>query len=662
MKPKKYHFSGWATRNDIECADGRTIRRNAFAEDDGVTVPLVYQHDHKDIDNVLGHALLENRPEGVYTYGTFNNSPMGKKARALVANGDLQYLSIYANKLRQKGGDVIHGKIREVSLVLAGANPGAFIDSPVVHGEEMDSDEATIYSGVKFDVEDNLNEDIDHSDDDIEEDLKEEETVEEEEQEESIEHSDTGEGTKEEKSMPNDTKTEAKTESKAEDKKEKTVQDVFDEFTDEQKNVVYYMIGAALEEAGVDLDDKKESKKGDEEDVAKHNVFENEELTTGAAISHSAISDTIKTARKKGYGSLKEAFDDLAVENGFDDFADAMAHDGIEGLDTDLPAYGIGNIDFLFPEAKSLNTPPEFIKRPTEWVSKVMSKTKHTPFARIKSMFADITRDEARAKGYTKGKKKMEEVFTLLKRKTEPTTIYKKQKLDRDDIIDITDFDVVAWLKVEMRGMLDEEIARAILIGDGRSSASDDKISEEHIRPVWTDDDLFVIQATFGVSAQDTPDDKAKAFIRTIIKKRKDYRGTGNPDLYIDEDILTDILLLEDLNGRTIYDDVNKLATKLRVNEIIPVPVMENKTRVVDGTTRTLHAILVNLTDYNVGADKGGAVSMFDDFDIDYNQQKYLIETRCSGALTVPFSAMVVESYQTSSAQSSNNDDTQGEG
>ena len=661
MKPKKYHFSGWATRNDIECADGRTIRKNAFADQDGTTVPLVYQHDHKDMDNVLGHAILENRSEGVYTYGVFNDTPAGKTAKSLVANGDLRYLSIYANKLRQEGGDVIHGKIREVSLVLAGANPGAFIDSPVVHGEELDT-EATIYSGIKFDPnQSEFDEDISHSDDDDEvEDEKEEKTEEpseefEDTKEETIEHSDDKTDTKEEKSMP-DTKTETKTEGK-----EKTVQDVFNSFTDEQKNVVYYMIGAALEEAGVSPDDKN-TNKGDEEDVAKHNVFENEEHVTGAVISHSDISEVIQTARKKGYGSLKDALNDLAVDNGFDNFTDAMMHDGIEGLDNveytsdTYGNYGIGNIGYLFPEAKSLNTPPEFIKRPTEWVAKVMGKTKHTPFSRVKSMFADITADEARAKGYTKGKRKLEEVFTLLKRKTEPTTIYKKQKLDRDDIIDITDFDVIAWLKVEMRGMLDEEIARAILIGDGRSNASDDKISEDHIRPVWTDEDLFVIQATFPVAASDTADDRAKAFIRTIIKQRKNYRGTGNPDLYVDEDILTDILLLEDLNGRTIYDDVNKLATKLRVNEIIPVPVLENKTRVVSGVTRTLHGILVNLTDYNIGADKGGAVSMFEDFDIDYNQQKYLIETRCSGALIKPYSAMVVESYQTSS----NSNDSEG--
>lgn len=655
MKPKKYDFSGWATRNDIKCADGRTIRRNAFADDNGKIVPLVYQHDHKDIDNVIGHAYLENRDEGVYTYGVFNDSPSGKTAKALVENGDLRYLSIYANKLRQEGGNVIHGKIREVSLVLAGANPGAFIDSPVVHGEEVET-EATIYSGEDLEIFDETVEHSDVEDEDFEEESSESENEEEiSEKEETIEHSDTA---KEESKMPTDTKAktdsetkeETKTETKTENKDEKTVKDVFDEMTDEQKNVVYYMIGAALEEAGVNPDDNKNNKKGDEEDVAKHNVFENDEQRTGNAIAHSAISETIKTARKKGYGSLKEAFDDLAIDNGYENFADAMAHDGIEGADTELPSYGIGNIDYLFPDAKSLNTPPEFIKRPDEWVSKVMSKTKHTPFSRVKSTFADITKDEARAKGYTKGNRKIEEVFTLLKRKTEPTTIYKKQKLDRDDIIDITDFDVIAWLKVEMRAMLDEEIARAILISDGRSSASDDKISEDHIRPIWTDEDLFVIQATFGLTSSDTADDRAKAFIRTIIKKRKDYRGTGNPDLYVDEDILTDILLLEDLNGRTIYDDVNKLATKLRVNEIIPVPVMEGKTRVVDGVTRTLHGILVNLADYNIGADKGGAVSMFDDFDIDLNQQKYLIETRCSGALVKPFSAIVVESYTAANA------------
>lgn len=628
MKPKHYDFSGWATRNDIECADGRIIRQNAFIEQDGDTVPIVYQHNHGDIENVLGHAVLENRPEGVYTYGVFNKTPNGQRAKVLVHNGDLRYLSIFANKLVQKGGDVLHGKIRELSLVLAGANPGAFIDSPIAHGEEVET-EATIYSGLSLHLPDS-EEEIEHSDNDDEE------------KEEVIEHSE--DKSKEEKSMASED-TKKTEETKKTEGKEKTVQDVFNELTEEQKNVVIYMISAALEEAGVDTDDKN-TKKGDDEDVAKHNVFDNDDtVMTGAVIMHSDLSETLKTAKRKGYSSLKEACDDLAIENGFENFSDAIEHGAVEGADTPLPDYGIANIDYLFPEAKSLNTPPAFINKPTEWVSKVMSKTKHTPFSRVKSMFADITGDEARAKGYIKGKRKTEEVFTLLKRKTEPTTIYKKQKLDRDDVIDITDFDVVAWLKVEMRGKLDEEIARAILIGDGRSSASDDKISEEHIRPVWTDEDLFTIPARFAVAGTDTPDDRAKNFIRTIIKKRKDYRGTGNPDLYIEEDILTDILLLEDLNGRTIYDDVNKLATKLRVNEIISVPVLENKTRVVDGVTYTLHAIMVNLADYNIGADKGGAVNMFDDFDIDYNQMKYLIETRCSGALVVPFSAIAVESY-----------------
>ena len=555
---EKYDFSGWATRNDIKCSDGRTIRKNAFKDNDGQTVPLVWNHSHNDPANVLGHALLENRDQGVYAYCTFNNSELGQTAKELVEHGDVTSLSIYANKLKQNGGDVIHGAIREVSLVLAGANPGAYIDSVMIHGEESD-EEAVIFTGENISLS--------HAESEAQ-------------PEEKIE---------EEKTMA----------------KEKTVQDVFNELTEEQKQVVYALIGQALEDA------QDEEDEGDYE--MKQNVFDNDEMNSGNVLSHSDMMDIISDAKR--YGSMKDSF---------------LAH---------TQNYGIENVDFLFPDPENVNMPPTFIERDMGWVQKVMGSVHHTPFSRIKSMFADITADEARAKGYIKGNLKKEEVFTLLKRTTTPTTIYKKQKMDRDDVVDITDFDVIAWLKKEMRLMLDEEIARAILVGDGRLSSSDDKINETNVRPILTDEDLYTVKANITVATNATGSEKAKAFIDEVIRSRKEYKGSGNPTLFTTEDMVTECLLLEDSMGHKLYKSEAELATTLRVKEIVTVEVMEG---VKDKNNHDVAGIIVNLADYNVGADKGGAVNMFDDFDIDYNQQKYLIETRCSGALIKPYSAIAL--------------------
>ena len=563
-----FDFCGWATRNDLKCSDGRVIRKDAFKHNDGQKVPLVWNHQHNSQDEVLGHAILENREEGVYAYCSFNDSDSGKTAKILVQHGDIDALSIYANQLQQQGPNVMHGNIREVSLVLAGANPGAFIESVLKHDEESD-EECIIYTGESIDLA--------HA----------------------------------------DKEPEKKEDEKVDNKEDKTIGEVFETLTEEQKTAVYAMLGQALKH-GDEKEDPETNNNDEEDNTMKHNLFDDETKKDENVLSHDAMETII--ADGKRYGSLKESF---------------LAH---------AQEYGIENIDYLFPEAKSLNTPPDFIKREMGWVQKVMSGTHHTPFSRIKSMFADITEDDARAKGYIKGKLKKEEVFSLLKRTTTPTTIYKKQKLDRDDVIDITDFDVVAWLKSEMRMMLDEEIARAILVGDGRLASSDDKINESNIRPIWKDEDLYNIKSTIEVDAAATADQKAKAFIRACIKSRKNYKGSGDPTLYTTEDVVTDCLLLEDMNGRVIYDTMEKLRTALRVKEIVTVPVMEGLTRTNDeGETLNLMGIIVNLTDYNVGADKGGAINMFDDFDIDYNQQKYLIETRCSGALIKPFSAISLE-------------------
>ena len=567
-----YDFGGWATRNDIKCSDGRTIRKNAFIDNDGKTVPLVWNHSHNDPANVLGHALLENRDQGVYAYCKFNNTELAQNAKELVKHGDVTELSIYANQLKQNGGDVLHGAIREVSLVLAGANPGAFIDSIMMHGEESD-EEAIIYTGESI----------------------------------SLSHADTS--TNENKPV----------ESKKEEKggtmnKDKTIKEVLDELTEEQKNVVYALIGQALEDGGVDDEDEEDYEDEDEGDnEMKQNVFDNDEQYSENVLSHSDMMDIISDAKR--YGSMKDSF---------------LAH---------TQTYGIENVDFLFPEPEALSMEPTFVQRDMTWVQKVMAGVHHTPFSRIKSLFADITADEARAKGYIKGKMKKEEVFTLLKRTTTPTTIYKKQKMDRDDVVDITDFDVIAWLKKEMRLLLDEEIARAILIGDGRLSSSDDKINETNIRPILTDEDLYTVKANITVATNATGSEKAKAFIDEVIRSRKEYKGSGNPTLFTTEDMVTECLLLEDSMGHKLYKSEAELATTLRVKEIVTVEVMEG---VQDKNSHDVAGIIVNLADYNVGADKGGAVNMFDDFDIDYNQQKYLIETRCSGALIKPYSAIAL--------------------
>lgn len=609
----KYDFSGWATKNGLKCSDGRTIVKDAFKHNDGQTVPLVWNHQHNDPLNILGHAVLENREAGVYAYCTFNDTQAGKQAKELVEHGDVKALSIYANQLKQdREAHVLHGTIREVSLVLAGANPGAFIESVIKHGEACD-DEGVIYTGEDISLEHacapkKKKKQLEHIED---EDDKDEEMPDPDE-EESTEDGEDGQN-EDDADPKKKKKKEEGDDVKHSDGEGKTVQDVFNTLNEEQKTVVYALIGEALE-------DKKENNNkedGGDSDM-KHNVFDKETTNKDEVLTHAEMEAIIGDAKR--YGSLKES---------------ALQH-------------GIENIEYLFPEAKSLNTPPEFIKRDTGWVSKVMGGVHHTPFSRIKSMFADITEEDARAKGYMKGKLKKDEVFGLLKRTTDPQTVYKKQKLHRDDVIDITDFDVVAWLKGEMRMMLDEEIARAVLVGDGRLAASEDKIAETHIRPIWTDEELYTINVVLNFAKGADADTKAKAFIRGAIKARKNYKGSGEPNLFCSEDILTDCLLLEDLNGRVIYDSVQKLATALRVKEIITVPVMDGLNRTVDGAKRDLMGIIVNLKDYNIGADKGGAVNMFDDFDIDYNAQKYLIETRCSGALIKPFSAMVIEGVEAS--------------
>lgn len=581
----KFDFSGYATKNDLKCADGRTIRRNAFKDCDGITVPLVWQHQHNEPTNVLGHALLENRDDGVYAYGVFNETKAGKTAKELVCHGDIRALSIYANQLIQKGHDVLHGMIREVSLVMAGANPGAMIeDLSFEHFDDEDSEfEAIIKNGNNIDEiahsDDEEPEDVDESDDDeIEEDT-------------DMAHAD-----------------------------DKTIQEIFDGMTDEEKNVVYYLVGKAREEASGDTE---------EEETMAHNVFEQD--TPANTLTHADMETVIRDA--EDFGSLKKSVE-YHQTNGV--LAHAADEYGIENS-TGNQSYFVNDPNFLFPEARSLNTTPEWIKRDMDWVTDVMNNTHHTPFSRIKSVFANITEADARAKGYIKGREKTEEVFTLLKRTTTPQTIYKKQKIDRDDMLDITDFNTVAWIKDEMRMMLNEEIAQAVLIGDGRSINSDDKIQESHVRPIVSDASLFTIQAT--VTAGATEEATAKNMIKAAVRARKDYKGSGNPTLYTTEDALTSMLLIEDGIGHMMYKSEAELATALRVSKIVTVPVMESR-KLANGND--LMGIIVNLKDYNIGADKGGEINMFDDFDIDYNQQKYLIETRISGALIKPYSAIVL--------------------
>ena len=592
-----YDFGGWATKANLLCSDGRVIMPDAFAHNDGQRVPLVWNHQHSDPDHILGYADLENRPEGVYAHCKFNETDTGNVAKQLVQHGDIVSLSIYANGLTEKKSHVTHGNIREVSLVLAGANPGAGIDSVTLsHGEDSD-DEGIVYSDTSLD----LATEVSHSDDTNSE----------------LSHADDN------------------SDKKSEDDEE-TVMDVFNTLNEKQKNAVYAMIGAAYEATPPAKDEENTNEEGDTD--MKHNVFDTDVQKENQVLSHSDITAIISDAKRTG--SLRDA----AIAHNAGEITHAATDD-----DGHQVTYGVANIDYLFPDARNITREPLFIKRDTGWVTVVMNAVKHSPFSRIKSIFADITADDARAKGYLKGKQKVEEVFTLLKRSTTPTTIYKKQKMDRDDVVDITDFDVVSWIKSEMRVMLDEEIARAILVGDGRSTASDDKINESNIRPIWKDDSLYTIKATVQLGASETETTKGKKFIKAVLQARKNYKGSGNPILLTTEDVLTDLLLIEDTNGRNIYESVDKLATALRVSKIVTSPVLENQTRegvnAVDGDTktRTLMGIIVNLADYTVGADKGGAVNLFEDFDIDFNQQKYLIETRCSGALTKPYSAIAVE-------------------
>lgn len=597
---KKYDFSGWATKVDLRCTDGRTIRKGAFKHCDGHRVPLVWQHQHNDPENVLGHADLEYHPEGVRANCLFNDSPKGRHGKLLVEHGDIAALSIYANSLEQRGGDVLHGDIKEVSLVLAGANPGALIDFPVLaHSGEEVEDEAIIYTGLPLtlshaDEDEDEDEDEEEEEEEVEDETKEEDEESEEETDSNeMEHADEG---------------------------SRNASEIFDTLTDEQKDAVFSIIEEIIHEDSIEG-----------EDSMKHNVFDTETKTARPVLSHDDFKRIAADAKR--LGSMKEAvLAHMEDENG------VLAHavGDIADRNGNAVTYGIADIDYLFPEAKSLNNPPDFIQRDMGWVRKVIGGTHHTPFSRVKSMFANITMEEARARGYIKGNLKKEEVFTLLKRSTDPQTVYKKQKMDRDDIIDITDFDVVRWIKGEMRMMLEEELARAFLIGDGRGTAEDDHISHDHIRPIATDADLYTIKKGVTAGADDSA--TAKNFIRTAIKARKDYKGSGNPTLFTTEDMLAEMLLLEDNMAHFLYTSEAQLATTLRVKEIVTVPVLEG----FQIDNKDVLGIIVNLSDYNVGADKGGETATFEDFDIDYNQYKYLIETRCSGALVKPFSAITL--------------------
>lgn len=621
----KYDFCGWATWNDVECADGRIIRRDAFKHNDGMTVPLVWNHDHVDPFRVVGHALLENRDEGVYMYGSFNDTELGRTAKKYVEHGDITSLSIYANQLKQQGPNVMHGNIREVSLVLAGSNPGAYIENVMKHGEEFD-DEARIFTGLKGLELYHAVDGVENAKGDSKMAEETKKTASEEKEETIAEIFDTltekqkkavyvivGQAVEEAKGD-----TSGKEEVKHADSEDgdETIAEVFDTLSDKQKQAVYAIIGTAVEHGDIDEDDEdyeddEESEGGNE--TMKHNAFENDVIEKENVLSHSEMVAIFKDAPR--HGSLKQS----------------------------VLAHGITDIGEMFPDNKAVSNEPDFIKREDTWVNDVLNGVHHTPFARIKSVHADITAEEARAKGYVKGNLKMEEVFKMLKRVTNPTTIYKKQKIDRDDMLDITEFDFVAWLKKEIRILYHEEQARAILVGDGRTALAEDKINEECIRPIWTDDDLYTVKHKISVSSTATAEEKAKAFVRGCVKSRKNYKGSGSPVMFMSEDQLTDCLLIEDTNGRVIYDSVEKLAAALRVRKIVPVPVMDGLTRDVEGTTHTLAGIYVNLNDYNVGTDKGGNLTMFDDFDLDYNKQIYLMEGRCSGALTKPYSAVALE-------------------
>lgn len=584
MEITGYDFCGWASKNDLRCADGRIIRKNAFKVNDGAKVPLVWNHQRSSVGCTLGHSILENRDEGVYAYCFLNNTAAGKDAKEIVKHGDIESLSIYANNLEQLGPEVIHGNIREVSLVLAGANPGAFIESVLAHGEPMEDgdEEGIFYVGSDVEV--------------------------------TLEHAESDEKLEEEK------------ESKK--TKDKTVGEVLNTLDEEQKKAVAIVIGQVLENS------ENEENENEEGEEMKHNLFEGDEQQNQNYISHADVEAILKDAKARG--SLREAIRANIEADGV--LAHALPLDGMTTA-TGTQTYGFNDPSMLFPEYKTIGgETPEWLSRNMDWVQKIMGSVHHTPFSRIKSVYANITEDDARARGYIKGKQKKEEVFTTLKRTTDPQTVYKKQKLDRDDVIDITGFDVVAWIRSEMRLMLNEEIARAILIGDGRPSDSDDKIQEAHVRPIAKDVDLYntKVAVSPGTDAAAT----AEATIDAIIRARKNYKGSGNPIFFTTEDTLTEMLMLKDKIGHRMYKTEAELATTLRVREIVTVEVMEGQKVTIDKTDMSLIGVIVNPIDYNVGADKGGEINNFEDFDIDYNQMKYLIETRISGALVKPFSAL----------------------
>lgn len=600
MNKLQYDFSGWATRNDILCSDGKTIKKNAFIENDGSKVPLVWNHQHDSVDEVLGHAYLENRDSGVYAYCKFNDTDSGKAAKQLVKNGDIESLSIYANKLKTNNNNVFHGCIREVSLVLAGANPGAYIDNIVMHSDgSIIDDEAIIYNNSKIDVvDDNQNnvENVIESKQDNNQKVN---------NSEEINHSEETKNEKEDKEVDN-----KKT---SEENETVDYQKMFDELTDEQKDMVATLIGMAVEQAEENNETEENDEEGEEN--MKHNIFDND---TNEVLQHAELfGEIIRDAKKTSVGSLKESF---------------LQHAAINNID---------GISKLFPDATELNKVPKMIERNREWVDKVMSEIKHTPFSRVKTTFGKMTEPEARAKGYIKGNEKTDIKMSILNRVTTPTTVYIKNEIDRDDVVDITDFDVVAWQKAEMRKQLDKDLALSILLGDGRELSDPNKINEQNIRPIVSDDDLYTIK----YEVKDNQDFKStkendsleKGIIRAAIKARKNYKGSGRPTLFTTEDMLTKLLLIEDTNGRLIYEDVDKLARTLRVESIVTIPEMEGE------KYKDIYGVIVNLADYTMGADKGGSINMFDDFDIDFNQLKYLIETRASGALTVPHSAIVLK-------------------
>lgn len=600
MNKLQYDFSGWATRNDILCSDGKTIKKNAFIENDGSKVPLVWNHQHDSVDEVLGHAYLENRDSGVYAYCKFNDTDSGKAAKQLVKNGDIESLSIYANKLKTNNNNVFHGCIREVSLVLAGANPGAYIDNIVMHSDgSIIDDEAIIYNNSKIDVIDDNKNNVENVIEDKQDNNQEVNKSEE------INHSEETKNEKEDKEVDN-----KKT---SEENETVDYQKMFDELTDKQKDMVATLIGMAVEQAEENNETEENDEEGEEN--MKHNIFDND---TNEVLQHAELfGEIIRDAKKTSVGSLKESF---------------LQHAAINNID---------GISKLFPDATELNKVPKMIERNREWVDKVMSEIKHTPFSRVKTTFGKMTEPEARAKGYIKGNEKTDIKMSILNRVTTPTTVYIKNEIDRDDVVDITDFDVVAWQKAEMRKQLDKDLALSILLGDGRELSDPNKINEQNIRPIVSDDDLYTIK----YEVKDNQDFKStkendsleKGIIRAAIKARKNYKGSGRPTLFTTEDMLTKLLLIEDTNGRLIYEDVDKLARTLRVESIVTIPEMEGE------KYKDIYGVIVNLADYTMGADKGGSINMFDDFDIDFNQLKYLIETRASGALTVPHSAIVLK-------------------